>query len=73
MDLIGCWSRGEGEGRPRLRSSSLLPLVVVPLSSEGNSGSPPVNTSSRSRSVRGKKGLLKGDFQEVKLDQNVPT
>lgn len=52
VDLTGCWGGGSGEGRPRLRSSS-SPLVVAPLSSEGKSGRPLVNTSSLSRSVRG--------------------
>ena len=56
LDLIGCW--GWGEGRPRLRSSSSSPFVVVPLSSEGNSGRPPVNASSLSRSVRWKRCLF---------------
>lgn len=55
LDLIGCWGWGGGEGRPRLRSSSSSPLVVAPLSSEGNSGRPLVNASSLSRSVGGLK------------------
>lgn len=50
LDLIGSWSRVGGEARPRLRSSSSSPLVVVPLSSEGNSGRPPMNGSSLSKS-----------------------
>ncbi|KAG7273318.1 hypothetical protein CRUP_014428 [Coryphaenoides rupestris] len=50
LDLIGCRvCRVGGVGRPMLRSSSSSPLVPAPLSSDGNSGSPPINASSLSR------------------------